>query len=140
MKLNIIHSKEMEITGYKNINVLDASSLSGVNSCDDYSCEDIIIATSVNLLSRDDACQLIDTLFKKLSMRGTINISVFDLDYLFTLNSSQQINDTLPRIKCYITLENLKQIVAENNAKIVSLTSLEGVLNIIGTKIFDETK
>ena len=141
MKLNIIDSKDREITGYNNINLLSKTYVSQISEIMDYSCEEIIISECVNTLAEKEFRELLPLLCSKLSSsNGSINISTYDIEYLCTLaNKTQHLNAILPKINSCITAGELINMLKVYSIHILSLSSSGGLLNIVGTKVIHET-
>lgn len=140
MKLNLTHSKQLEITGYTNINLLDKSYLSSTSTLIDYSCEEIIVSEAINILQQKEIYELVELLLNKLSINGTMKMTMHDMEYLFTLvNNEEAINRVLPNINGIISIETLQRMANAKNAHILSSTISEGLLNIFITKAINET-
>lgn len=140
MKLNLTHNKQLEITGYTNINLLDKSYLSSTSTIIDYSCEEIIVSEAINTFQQKEIYELIELLLNKLSINGIMKITMHDMEYLFTLvNNEESINRILPNVNGVISIETLKHVVNAKNAQILSATISEGLLKIFVTKAINET-
>jgi len=140
MKLNLTHSKQLEITGYQNINLLDKGYLSATSTLIDYSCEEIIVSEAINTLQQKELYELVELLLAKLSINGTMKMTMHDMEYLCTLvNNEEAINRVLPSINGVISIDTLQRVTNAKNAKILSATISEGLLKIFITKAINET-
>lgn len=140
MKLNIINDKNLEITGYNNIDLLSKTYLSQISELIDYSCEEIIVSECINALEEKELHELFQLLCTKLSLNGEINITTYDIEYMCTLtDNTKNLNAILPKINSFISAGELKQVVNAYNIHIMSLSSLGGLLNMVGLKVAHET-
>jgi len=139
MKLNINSQEVSNIVGYANVNLTDKVSLSSINDIMDFSCEEIIIDKSINVIKHSEAIDLLLSVLPKLSIGAKIHITQVDVEMLFLTWNLEQINDVLPVLNSYIKLSTIDQIMEQNSIEIISKEMSQGLINIIGKKIDNET-
>lgn len=143
MKLNVTYENKNEISGYQNINIEDAASLSSLSETPDYSCKDIILNESFNLIDKTQALQLLTTLCQKLSINGKITINVIDfeslcIDFINGHDNPQTTNDLVAKIKHVSKIEDLVNLMNSYNISISSIHYANYMAHIHGEKIVNE--
>lgn len=139
MNLHLTYTKNKEINGYVNIDVLDEASKSNLENISTASCSSVVFSECLQLLDYEKSIEILDKGISKLRKGGQINMSIVDIgSFAVDLINSQLTDENASKFLYYtnscIGLDVLKQKFKDKSIVIDSLEKRDYFLIITGKR------
>ena len=140
MKLHVTYTKQKEINGYLNIDILDANQVEELKNISTSSCSDIIISECLQIKEYEQSISILQQILSKLRKNGEIHMSIIDIDSFAVdiANSSitdGEISSLLYHCNSCIGLDKIKKEFKNFGITLQSLEQREYFFVINGKRI-----
>lgn len=140
MKLHVTYTKQKQIDGYLNIDILDESQVKELKNISTASCSDIIVSECLQIKEYTQSVDILNQVLSKLRKNGEIYMSIIDIDSFAVdiVNSSitsGEISSLLYHCNSCISLDNIKSEFKKFGIVLQSLEQREYFFVIKGKRI-----